>query len=227
MILNEAHGTTFVVGMFLEVVLEDGVSLLCGVVLPRILYKVISVRPVLVELGAIQVEATIHHFHIHMFAWHKWETHAMGADRAVREGGEEVCQIGLVNIGGEGTRPVFYRNVVNLTSGMPIVSVVQANQIARVANALRDIDVHVEIRFLLLHLRCLMNVPHYFKIEEFFTFPIILSRIMERERLGSLGHRLKGIIATKDVDVWTVVLIYLSHQGTLQLVGVAILVLKV
>ena len=35
MILNEAQGTALVVDMFLEVVLEDGVSLLCGVVLPR------------------------------------------------------------------------------------------------------------------------------------------------------------------------------------------------
>ena len=50
-----------------------------------------------------------------------------------------------------------------------------------VTYALRNVDVHVEIRLMLLHLLRLLNIIHIFFMGVFLAFPIMLMYIIERE----------------------------------------------
>ena len=122
--------------MFLQVVPEDGVGLLCSMVFVGVLYHFVCLDPIIVESCSTHIERAIHHFHLSLFAWHEGESDAMGADGAIRECGEQVCQIGFVEISGEGTLLVFGSNVSNLVSAISVQHVIQIHQIARIADAL-------------------------------------------------------------------------------------------
>ena len=97
--LNVIHDASLFGGVLLEVVLEQFYPLFCCAVRNGVFGKVTGVSPCFVEIGAVEMVGAVHHLDFCCFAWYADDADAVCAYRAVGEGGCDVCQVGLVDIG--------------------------------------------------------------------------------------------------------------------------------